>query len=127
MKSSSPLKWFATREGLYYVALAVLLVVLLPLALDPFRLNMVGKYLTYAFVAIGLASAIGFLGAAIATTVAAWIMVGLLSRGRRQFGDVAQFDDRFRRMWNYYLTACAGAFDNATCDVTQITMVRPDR
>ena len=37
------------------------------------------------------------------------------------------FDDRFRRMWNYYLTACAGAFDNATCDVTQITMVRPDR
>ena len=25
MKSSSPLKWFATREGLYYVALAVLL------------------------------------------------------------------------------------------------------
>ena len=54
MKSSSPLKWFATREGLYYVALAVLLVVLLPLALDPFRLNMVGKYLTYAFVAIGL-------------------------------------------------------------------------
>ena len=54
MKNTSPLKWFASREGLYYLALALLLVVILPLALDPFRLNMVGKYLTYAFVAIGL-------------------------------------------------------------------------
>lgn len=54
MKNSSPLKWFGSREGLYYLALAFLLVVLLPLMLDPFRLNMVGKYLTYAFVAIGL-------------------------------------------------------------------------
>ena len=54
MKSSSPMKWFTSREGLYYLALAGLLVVILPLALDPFRLNMVGKYLTYAFVAIGL-------------------------------------------------------------------------
>ena len=54
MKSSSPLSWLKSREGLYYLALALLLVVILPLALDPFRLNMVGKYLTYAFVAIGL-------------------------------------------------------------------------
>ncbi|MCP4061875.1 MAG: urea ABC transporter permease subunit UrtC, partial [Gammaproteobacteria bacterium] len=71
MKSSSPLKWFATREGLYYVALAVLLVVLLPLALDPFRLNMVGKYLTYAFVAIGL--------------VMCWGKAGILSLGQGVF------------------------------------------
>lgn len=35
------------------------------------------------------------------------------------------FDDRFRRMWNYYLTSCAAAFENATCDVTQITVSRP--
>ena len=35
------------------------------------------------------------------------------------------FDDRFRRMWNYYLTSCAAAFDSATCDVTQITISRP--
>ncbi len=35
------------------------------------------------------------------------------------------FDDRFRRMWNFYLTSCAAAFDNATCDVTQMTVARP--
>jgi cyclopropane-fatty-acyl-phospholipid synthase len=32
------------------------------------------------------------------------------------------FDDRFRRMWNFYLTSCAGAFKARTCDVTQITI-----
>ncbi|MDR0810013.1 MAG: cyclopropane-fatty-acyl-phospholipid synthase family protein [Gemmobacter sp.] len=35
------------------------------------------------------------------------------------------FDDRFRRMWNFYLTSCAGAFQGGNCDVTQITMTRP--
>ncbi len=35
------------------------------------------------------------------------------------------FDERFRRMWNFYLTSCAAAFDNATVDVTQITVTRP--
>ena len=35
------------------------------------------------------------------------------------------FDARFRRMWNFYLTSCAAAFDNATVDVTQITVTRP--
>ncbi len=35
------------------------------------------------------------------------------------------FDDRFRRMWNLYLTACAGAFEGGHCDVTQITVTRP--
>ncbi|MEO0939862.1 MAG: cyclopropane-fatty-acyl-phospholipid synthase family protein [Pseudomonadota bacterium] len=35
------------------------------------------------------------------------------------------FDERFRRMWNYYLTSCAATFDNAICDVTQITIKRP--
>ena len=71
MKNTSPLKWFASREGLYYLALALLLVVILPLALDPFRLNMVGKYLTYAFVAIGL--------------VMCWGKAGILSLGQGVF------------------------------------------
>eukprot|EP00163_Fabomonas_tropica_P022976 TRINITY_DN40247_c0_g1_i1.p1 TRINITY_DN40247_c0_g1~~TRINITY_DN40247_c0_g1_i1.p1 ORF type:complete len:400 (+),score=68.53 TRINITY_DN40247_c0_g1_i1:1162-2361(+) len=71
MKNSSPLKWFASREGIYYLALALLLVVILPLALDPFRLNMVGKYLTYAFVAIGL--------------VMCWGKAGILSLGQGVF------------------------------------------
>lgn len=35
------------------------------------------------------------------------------------------FDDRFRRMWNFYLTSCAGAFRGGICDVTQITIARP--
>ena len=35
------------------------------------------------------------------------------------------FDNRFRRMWNFYLTSCASAFDSASIDVTQITVSRP--
>jgi cyclopropane-fatty-acyl-phospholipid synthase len=35
------------------------------------------------------------------------------------------FDDRFRRMWNYYLTSCASTFASGICDVTQITISRP--
>ena len=35
------------------------------------------------------------------------------------------FDERFRRMWNFYLTSCASAFDSGNCDVTQITIRRP--
>ena len=35
------------------------------------------------------------------------------------------FDDRFRRMWNYYLTSCAATFHSGNCDVTQITVTRP--
>jgi len=35
------------------------------------------------------------------------------------------FDDRFRRMWNFYLASCAAAFHGGNCDVTQITMSRP--
>ena len=34
------------------------------------------------------------------------------------------FDDRFRRMWNFYLTSCAATFDSGNCDVTQITVTR---
>src|SRR3974390_560751 len=44
------------------LALALLLVVILPLALEVFRLNLVGKYLTYAFVALGLVLCWGFGG-----------------------------------------------------------------
>ncbi|WP_375257638.1 class I SAM-dependent methyltransferase [Citreimonas sp.] len=35
------------------------------------------------------------------------------------------FDDRFRRMWNFYLTSCAASFAVENCDVTQITVSRP--
>jgi cyclopropane-fatty-acyl-phospholipid synthase len=41
--------------------------------------------------------------------------------------DVARmgFDDRFRRMWNFYLTSCASTFQGGNCDVTQITVTKP--
>jgi len=35
------------------------------------------------------------------------------------------FDERFKRMWDFYLTSCAGAFQGGNCDVTQITVMRP--
>ena len=35
------------------------------------------------------------------------------------------FDDRFRRMWNFYLTSCAAAFRTGTTDVAQVTIQRP--
>ncbi|MCF1710230.1 cyclopropane-fatty-acyl-phospholipid synthase family protein [Tabrizicola sp. J26] len=44
-----------------------------------------------------------------------------------RWDDIAKmgFDDRFRRMWNFYLTSCAGTFRGGNCDVTQITVTRP--
>src|SRR6056297_1028302 len=34
------------------------------------------------------------------------------------------FDDRFRRMWNFYLASCAACFLARTTDVTQVTLRR---
>ena len=54
--------WIA-RTGMGSIALlALVLLVVFPLSLDVFRLNMVGKYLTYAFVAIGLVMVWGYAG-----------------------------------------------------------------
>ncbi len=51
------------RTGLgSLVLLVLLLAVVLPLSLDIFRLNLVGKYLTYAFVAVGLVMVWGYGG-----------------------------------------------------------------
>ena len=35
------------------------------------------------------------------------------------------YDERFRRMWEYYLTSCAAAFKAGSCDVTQLVLRRP--
>ena len=57
------LKAWIVRYQLYsVVVLALLLVVVLPLSFDIFRLNLIGKYLTYAFVAIGLVMLWGYGG-----------------------------------------------------------------
>ncbi len=54
--------WILRYQLLSLVLLTLLLAVVLPLALDIFRLNLVGKYLTYAFVAIGLVMVWGYGG-----------------------------------------------------------------
>ena len=54
---------FGKRADLFALALlAGVLLIVLPLSLDIFRLNLVGKYLTYAFVAVGLVLCWGYGG-----------------------------------------------------------------
>ena len=55
-------RFFNRSELIGFVSLALLLVIILPLTLDVFRLNLVAKYLTYAFVAIGLVMCWGYGG-----------------------------------------------------------------
>ncbi|WP_047309588.1 urea ABC transporter permease subunit UrtC [Rhodopseudomonas palustris] len=55
-------RFLSRSDVIGLAALAVLLVVILPLSLDVFRLNLVAKYLTYAFVALGLVLCWGFGG-----------------------------------------------------------------
>ncbi|MEL6337887.1 MAG: urea ABC transporter permease subunit UrtC [Pseudomonadota bacterium] len=63
--------FMSTAEIVGFAILAVLIFVVLPSMLDSFRLNLVGKYLTYAFVAIGL--------------VLCWGAGGILSLGQGIF------------------------------------------
>ena len=35
------------------------------------------------------------------------------------------YDDRFKRMWNFYLTSCASTISSGNCNVTQITVSNP--
>ncbi|MPZ55259.1 MAG: urea ABC transporter permease subunit UrtC [Rhizobiales bacterium] len=49
-------------ELIGFALIALLIMVVLPLALDIFRLNLIGKYLTYAFVAVGLVLCWGYTG-----------------------------------------------------------------
>ncbi|MBI5068637.1 MAG: urea ABC transporter permease subunit UrtC [Deltaproteobacteria bacterium] len=49
-------------EAVGYVVLAVILLVAFPLGLDPFRLNLVSKYLAFAFVAVGVVLSWGYGG-----------------------------------------------------------------
>jgi urea transport system permease protein len=63
---------FLNRKDVFGILIfALLVLVVLPLCLDPFRLNLVGKYLTYGFVALGL--------------VLCWGDAGILSLGQGIF------------------------------------------
>ncbi|MGY6768484.1 urea ABC transporter permease subunit UrtC [Komagataeibacter xylinus] len=59
------------KDIIFFSILACFLLVVLPGGLEPFRLNLVGKYLTYAFVTIGL--------------VVCWGDAGILSLGQGIF------------------------------------------
>jgi urea transport system permease protein len=63
--------YLGDRERAGFLVLAVLILVVFPLTLGAFRLNMMGKYLTYAFVAVGL--------------VVCWGHGGILSLGQGVF------------------------------------------
>jgi len=54
--------WILRYQLASMLLLTLLLAVVLPLSLDIFRLNLVGKYLSYAFVAIGLVMVWGYGG-----------------------------------------------------------------
>lgn len=63
LKSKAGIASLLPKKDLYgFLVLALILVVVLPLTLDIFRLNLVGKYLTYAFVAVGLVLCWGYGG-----------------------------------------------------------------
>lgn len=62
----------------------------------PFRYAVVAMAVNAAF-AVLMMPVIGFMAAALATTVAGWIMVWQLWRGARGMGPEAAFDDRTRR------------------------------
>jgi urea transport system permease protein len=59
---SAALKNNRNLELIGFALIAILIMVVLPLLLDSFRLNLVGKYLTYAFVAVGLVLCWGYTG-----------------------------------------------------------------
>jgi urea transport system permease protein len=72
MTKPQPSHPFMTRADMIgYAILAALIFLVLPLTLDVFRLNLVGRYLTYAFVAVGL--------------VVCWGYGGILSLGQGVF------------------------------------------
>ncbi len=53
---------FDAKEWMAFALVAIVILVVFPLCLDAFRLNLVGKYLTYAYVALGLVLCWGFGG-----------------------------------------------------------------
>jgi urea transport system permease protein len=63
--------FLSRKDVLCFLLLAVIMLVVLPLGLDAFRLNLFGKYFTYGFVALGL--------------VLCWGDAGILSLGQGIF------------------------------------------
>lgn len=63
MMNAFYIKWLGGKRGaIELVILAAFIFIVMPLWLDIFRLNLVGKYLTYAFAAVGLVMVWGYGG-----------------------------------------------------------------
>ena len=62
---------------------------------SPFRFAIVSMIINAA-IAVGLMPYIGFAAAALATTLAGWMMAAQLWFGTKRMGDAARFDTRFR-------------------------------
>lgn len=62
---------------------------------SPFRFAIVSMIINAA-IAVGLMPYIGFAAAALATTLAGWMMAAQLWLGTKRMGDAARFDTRFR-------------------------------
>ena len=72
----------------------------------PFRFAVISMVVNAAF-AVGMMPVIGFMAAALATTVSAWVMAGQLWFGARAMGIEARFDDRLRRRLPRIIAAAA--------------------
>ena len=73
---------------------------------SPFRFA-VHAMLVNAAVALGLAPFIGFIAAALGTTVAGWVMLAQLWRGTRRMDGAAEPDARLRRAVPRIVLSCA--------------------
>lgn len=62
---------------------------------SPFRYAVISMVVNAGF-AVGFLPVMGFMAAALATTVSGWVMVAQLWLGSRRMGPEAQLDDRFR-------------------------------
>ena len=72
---------------------------------SPFRFALVSMVVN-AVLAIALMPLLGFVAAAVATTLSGWIMAWQLWRGSRAMGSEAEFDTRMKaRLWRIILSA----------------------
>jgi putative peptidoglycan lipid II flippase len=72
----------------------------------PFYYAVVSMVVNVAL-AMGLAPFVGFIAAALGTTLSSWAMVGQLWWGARDMGDAARYDRRFKaRIWRIALASC---------------------
>lgn len=71
----------------------------------PFQYALVSMLVNVGF-AVGMMPVMGFVAAALATTVSAWVMVWQLWNGTRNMGSAAQLDARFRKRFPRIMLSC---------------------